>query len=246
MCTVIISLNPDSSIPLFIGANRDEDPKRTSEHFALRDDKRALYPLDVRGGTWIGINKHNIFSAITNRDDTAHFSGKKSRGHLVLEALKAKSLADISKWADSLNPKDFNGFRLIASDAESIIIWESDGISDKVNILSLRAGLHIVTGFGVDTWDIPRCKLVKVTLNHLSKNEYRFEAYNDMMKVLSIHQTGKVEDDVCIHDPNESHQTVSSCCIEVNNFPHYQDIIVDAVKTAPCLAKEWDIFSIER
>ena len=245
MCTVIISLKPDSPIPLLVGANRDEDPTRPSEHFGLRDNNSALYPMDVGGGTWIGVNKAGIFAAITNRDDTKHMPKRSSRGKLVLKALQARSIDEISLWADALTPKKFNGFRLIVADEQSCSIWEGNGVSRKVNIVKLSSGLHIITGFGIDTWDISRCKFVQTALCHLDNERYRIEAYDDITNVLSAHQTGKVEDDVCVHDPNESHKTVSSCCIEINRFSHYGDIIVDAVKIAPCLAKEWDTFTIE-
>ncbi len=236
MCTVIISSRDTGNIPLLVGANRDERVSRPSSHFELREKNRALYPLDVGGGTWIGVNNSGLFVAITNIDNDKHIPGRESRGMLVKMALRAQSLREVSEWADLLVPKRYNGFRLIVADMLSCVIWMGDGLSDVVTRTVLPPGLHVISGFGVDTWDVPRCSTIKKALS----GDFGLQ---EMQQILSHHATGKVDDDVCVHDPDETHVTVSSCIIQATSDWGFK---VDAVKTAPCLSTPWDYWELPR
>ena len=230
-------MKPNGKIPLLVGANRDERIDRPSSHFELRNKGKAFYPLDVGGGTWIGVNDYGLFAAITNRDDDTHVLGRESRGKLVTRALEASSVSEVSEWADALTPSHFNGFRLIVADILSCVVWGGDGVSSSISRTVLTHGLHIITGFGLDTWEIPRCSYVKRAVTRSCN-------ISDMKKVLSYHETGHMEDDVCVHDPRESHVTVSSCVIQAS--PEWRSFRVEAVKTAPCFGKQWDSWTIER
>jgi len=224
MCTVILSISPGTETPLLVGANRDEDLNRPSLHFSMSDDGQVLYPLDVGGGTWIGASRSGVFAALTNRDDVKDVRGRKSRGALVTRALRSGSGDLVAKWADDLVPSEYNGFRLIVADRLSCTVWEGDGVSSGVAIKILNPGLHVVTGFGLDTWDIPRCAFIRDELSG------RFDI-EDLKRVLSSHRSGTVDSDVCIHDPEESHVTVSSCIVRASTDWTFH---VDATPIAPC------------
>jgi len=237
MCTVILDWRPGA---LVVGANRDERPDRPSSHFEIRDGGEALYPLDVGGGTWIGANDRGLFAALTDRDDVRGIRGRESRGALVMRAMRAGSVAQASAWADELDPRRYSGFRLIVADRSRLAVWESDGSSERVVRAELAEGLHVVTGFGLDTWDVPRCGLIRRVMGEtvgeaLARSER-------MKKVLASHSTGRVADDVCVHDPGESHVTVSSCVLESRSSGY----LVQAVDAAPCSGAAWDSWIIGR
>lgn len=84
-------------------------------------------------------------------------------------------------------------------------IWSGDGQSQEVQILELEPGLHVVSGFGIDTWEVERCQKIKSDFSM---------SYAKLTKLLSFHGNGTVNSAVCVHDPNEYHKTVSSCIIK--------------------------------
>lgn len=218
MCTVVFDWKPNSKSPLIVGANRDEHLNRPSTGFEFRGSI-FLCPRDVGGGTWIGVNSAGVFAAITNRNDGVHQPNKSSRGKLVWKILEdfsnAKEALDTIK---QYNPEDYNGFRLIAIDQNYAGILSCD--SQALSLLNCEPGLHTVTGFGIDTWDIPRCQFIQ--------NNYHKE---NLRTVLSYHGDGTVETAVCVHDKKESHQTRSSCIIVADENWHFQ---VEEYTTAPC------------
>jgi uncharacterized protein with NRDE domain len=237
MCTVVIEWQPGSSEPLAIGANRDENPTRPSTHFNWRNDGRALYPLDVRGGTWIGANVYGVVVAITNTDGTKHFQSRKSRGMLVTKALEFKSVSDICDWANLIRSDEYNGFNLILIDKEQAVVYTGDTVTVGIQKTIFEPGLHVITGFGIDTWKIRRCSRIEAELEDALFLNTDFV----LKKIMSIHDTGSVDTDVCIHDPNESHVTVSSCVITADTFWSFH---VQAINAPPCSREQWDKWTV--
>jgi len=237
MCTVIVQQSTDDEQRLIIGANRDEDVLRHSGHFGWHDSGHALHPTDVGGGTWIGVNDDGIFAALTNRDDVVHKPNRRSRGALVRRALEARSIVDVTYWVNWLDPSRYNGFRLIIVDRTGCHIWEGDGRSSQPALRYFPPDntMHVITGFGVDTWHVERCKRIRDDL-------WAAPYANDFKRALALHVTGKVADDVCIHDPTESHQTRSSCIITANAT---WDFHVEAVNVPPCKATNWDAWDVK-
>jgi uncharacterized protein with NRDE domain len=68
MCLILFSYQPNTSMPLLLGANRDEFFARpTLPVNYWEDHPKVLAGKDqVAGGTWIGITKAGRFAAITN------------------------------------------------------------------------------------------------------------------------------------------------------------------------------------
>ena len=96
MCTLIVLHGCLPEIPLAVGANRDEFYGRPAEGPALRnlEFSAIVAPLDIRaGGTWLGLNEHGLFAAVTNRpmQEQASDPQRRSRGLLVLDALRERS-----------------------------------------------------------------------------------------------------------------------------------------------------------
>lgn len=92
MCLIVFAWRPGHAQPLIVAANRDEFYDRPAE------GPRVLEPgivggRDLRGGgTWLGVNRHGGFVAITNRRAPERTADSYSRGLLALEALRCREL----------------------------------------------------------------------------------------------------------------------------------------------------------
>jgi hypothetical protein len=234
-----------------VGANRDERPDRQSEPFALRQSD-ILCPLDVRGGTWIGVNKYGVFAALTNLDRNEPSNrGRHSRGFLVLKALGYTTAADaVTEVVGMLMENTYNAFNLLIANQKRMVAVVGHGASRRVELIHFAPGLHVATGWGVDSWSVPRAEFIRRGGLSASPSEWHpWTNVDDMKQLLSHHSTeGDAKSSVCIHDPDESHVTVSSCIIEVKNGPQivgeddrkWQSISVQHVETPPCKAEFWN------
>jgi len=132
MCTIVLARNVIKNFPLIIAANRDEQFARPSESPAERAGGmggKFFAPRDLqRGGTWIGINEHGVFSGLTNRKGVISKPGKVSRGDLPVIALGCKSAEEAATKISSLTGTDFNGFYLLIADKEKCFLIGGDGI----------------------------------------------------------------------------------------------------------------------
>ena len=241
MCTLIVAWNPHSDCPLLVGANRDENPNRHSEPWAFRE-RNVLCPLDVRGGTWIGINAFGVFSALTNLDQKDHAErGRHSRGHLVKNSLHCSTASQaVLEAVGMLNQQIFNAFNMLVADREQMFAVVGHGSSRRVEILQFAPGLHIATGWGVDNWKAERCRNIKAAIGQMPSGAV------DMKTLLTLHGTdgtGTPEGAVCIHCKDLSHITRSSAIIKVGKG--WKTVTVKHVECPPCKAERWNEMRME-
>ena len=77
---------------LIVAANRDEFLERPSAPPVELEPGIAGGKDLQSGGTWLGINKHGLFVAVTNRHEPAPTADSTSRGLLAIEALRCRKL----------------------------------------------------------------------------------------------------------------------------------------------------------
>jgi hypothetical protein len=153
VCVLLLHHRTRPDWPVVLLANRDEYFDRPFEPPALRDELLGIVaPRDRRaGGTWIGINRHGVVAAITNRPGEDVRAGTRSRGLLVQDALADETargaservLADLAKTA-------YAGFHLLVADRDEAFVVrhrgsaapQRPGIGD---LLELPPGAHILT-----------------------------------------------------------------------------------------------------
>lgn len=213
MCTLIIGFYPKAKTPLVIGANRDENPTRPSEDWCLRENDKILSPLDVRGGTWIGVNSNEIFCAITNWDLHLGIHNKLSKGLLVYNILKCQSITEVVDYCDSINSFDYKSFNIVFGNSNELYCFSNNHY--KTHITSLTAGLYISTGIGFNT-STTRTDFIRKELS----NSFTFDqpVTTKLVPILSSHNSGIwSEDSVCVHDPEHQWDTRSSAIITLNN-----------------------------
>lgn len=239
MCTLAVSFYPKTECPLIIAANRDENPERPSEPWTLRNNNKIFSPLDVRKGTWIGCNDKGVFAAITNWDIEPDLHGLLSRGIVVMNILKCKTMSDIIYYLCGINAKDYNSFNIIFGNKDVLQHFSCD--HKKTNLVDLQSGLHISTGWGVNT----NCKREEFIKSELQKKFNRFEqpiAESDLQKCMMAHNDGIGSDhSICVHDDNHEWETRSSVIMMMKHNTWF----VKYVDTAPCCADNWNTYELE-
>lgn len=144
MCTLIALHRCVEGSGLVVAGNRDEYYDRPSEGPALRLTSAGpiVAPLDVRaGGTWSGVNAHRVFVAVTNRPTTQLDPARRSRGHVVIDALAATSAVDAARILGSIPAGIHNPFNAFAGDGERAftLVYEEKG-----EVRELEPGAHVV------------------------------------------------------------------------------------------------------
>ncbi len=148
MCTLIVLHRCVEASPLLVAANRDEYFERPAEGPALRDvpcakgSARVLAPRDVReGGTWLGLNEHGLFAALTNRRCAAPDPNRRSRGLIVTDALSAARARDAAEMIESLSADAYNPFNLLVADRDTAHVFSYEGKPERID---LAPGAHVI------------------------------------------------------------------------------------------------------
>lgn len=135
MCTVYVSksTNINHLWPVYIAANRDENPNRPwlapGRHWS--DHPHIIAGQDLGSpekGSWLGLNDNGVAAILVNRENTqGSMPGKKSRGRLVLKCLNEMSAdSAMSLIRNELSLSQYRGFYLVISDIQSTYILEHD------------------------------------------------------------------------------------------------------------------------
>ncbi len=143
MCTLIVLHRCDEEAPLLAAANRDEYLDRPAAGLALRraGSRRAVAPHDLRaGGTWLGLNEAGVFAGLTNRPAPRDDS-RRSRGHLVLEALACGSAPEAARQLERAPANAYNPFNCLVADGREAFVVVYD---DKPSVTPLAPGVHVV------------------------------------------------------------------------------------------------------
>lgn len=154
MCTLVVASHVLAGLPLLVIANRDEQLDRASVGPALSEHGDVLAPRDLEaGGTWLGLNRHGVFVAITNRFLGPRDTTRVSRGVLVADALAQASARDVHAMLATVPPARHNGFHLVYSDVATgaVLATVSDGRT--LAQLTLGRGIHVVTERSFDAGD---------------------------------------------------------------------------------------------
>jgi uncharacterized protein with NRDE domain len=200
MCVLALLLAADPAVPLIVAANRDElferqaaPPAEVEEGIVAGKDLRA-------GGTWLGVNRHGLFVAVTNRRAPARTPESFSRGLLALEALRCRELASLEDLvARQTRLQPVAGFNLVA-------VLGGEGISFHWNgtlgVTGFGPGLHVISNDrDLDEDGMPE----KKTLEAFAASLARLPDETALASFLRSHEG---ERPICKH--GETYGTVSS------------------------------------
>jgi uncharacterized protein with NRDE domain len=149
MCLILVAWQAHPRFPVVLAANRDEYFARPAAPAAWWEDAPILAGRDLTaGGTWLGVDRHGRFAALTNyRDPSRQRSDAPSRGALVAASLTSalparEQLAGLRERAPS-----YTRFNLLFSDARELAIYES--VPDQGRLLG--PGVYGLSNHLLDT-----------------------------------------------------------------------------------------------
>jgi uncharacterized protein with NRDE domain len=161
MCLLALWVGLDPAVPLIAAANRDEffgrptaPPSEIGPGIVAGRDLQA-------GGTWLGVNRHRLLVAVTNRRQPERTPESVSRGLLARDALECRTLGDVEALvAKRTTEQPLAGFNLVAVNHEAGICLHWDG---TLRPARFGAGLHVVSNNrDLDDPAMPEKKIVDV------------------------------------------------------------------------------------
>lgn len=217
MCTLIVAVSMWAVAPVVVAANRDEDLHRPAELPSVRDNDgvRILAPRDTQaGGTWIGVNAFGVFAALTNRYTPSPNPNARSRGKLVLDALRSSSARDAVEAVSLSHPGVHNPFHLVVADTTSAhLIW-NDGRT--LSRHRLQAGIHIVTERSLGAAPSKRLELLPTLVRPLAAPS--LPSLDTWRRILSHRDEPSLEG-VNVLDAARNYGTRSSTVVQLSDDP---------------------------
>jgi uncharacterized protein with NRDE domain len=171
MCLLLAACQQHPEYRLIVAANRDEFYARAALPADFwPDNDRILGGRDLQGsGTWLAVNRHGSFAAVTNVRTSMNVVAPRSRGLIISDYLTSASTAE--KFVGELNDRraDYQGFNVFASDGGSAA-WSSNYTGE---CRTLTPGVYGLSNHLLDTpW--PKVRRIKADFeaaNSLSKAE---------------------------------------------------------------------------
>ncbi|MFO0929748.1 MAG: NRDE family protein [Gemmataceae bacterium] len=100
MCLLAILYRVAGDAPVVVAANREEFYARGGDPPRRLDGVPAVGGVDPHhGGTWLGVNRHGVLVAVTNRRKSTEPAVPRSRGLLVRDLLAQPSAAEATAAA---------------------------------------------------------------------------------------------------------------------------------------------------
>lgn len=207
MCTLACWLNVFPEAPLVVAANRDEALLRPSTGPAVRAGSPPyLAPRDeVAGGTWWAVSRTGLFVALTNRFGKAPDPARRSRGALVEDVVLQGTVPHARVYLDALDPRDYNGFHLFASDGQTAVRAVCDG--ERIDVVTLEAGFHLVTERSFGAAPVSRDAFARRVLEPAGNAPLDAHA---LSRLLAAHDADKSADGLCVHLDAQGYGTRSS------------------------------------
>ena len=162
MCTIIALHRVHPEYPLIVAANRDEfTSRRASGPTVLSESPRVAGGIDRQGqGTWLGVTASGFFVGLTNqRTWGMPDRSRRSRGALVLDALRLGSTDAVEAHLRALPPRTFNPFNLLFGDASSLAVAYVRDDEPTVSVERLSPGMHVLTNDRMGSRWFPKAKL---------------------------------------------------------------------------------------
>lgn len=215
MCTLTIARDVFDKYPLVVAANRDELLDRPSERPQSYEESglHILAPKDLqRGGTWMGVNSAGLFAGITNRIDVKSTRGCKSRGSLVVSALRNVNAQNAyDELMGALSANDFNGFNLVVADRKKSFLIQ--GNKKQITGQPIEESFWVVSNQGVGCSIPTTSRRVNNALRywHDADVDEKEPTVENLSGLLNVHDAWRYG--TCINQPKQNYGTKSSSII---------------------------------
>lgn len=149
MCTAIVSIDPQSAVPVLLVGVRDEfldRPWRAPGRYWPRWPELVGGQDLEAGGTWLAVHPGvpRVATVLNGRGSRAEPSRRRSRGELPLLLAADGELGD-------LDPTGYDPFHLVCATAGGTRLWTWNG--EKLAERTLEPGLHLIVNSGLEAAD---------------------------------------------------------------------------------------------
>lgn len=220
MCILFILRRKSSSWPVLIATNRDEfynrefeDPgfhwKAQPSIFAGKDNKA--------GGSWLGLNANGLCVAILNRKSDINNKFLKSRGSLVINALKNKTAISAKKNFLKLFEEKYNFFNLFIADNKNAYWIRYDKF--KLDTFTVPFGHSIIDNLDINDNQSQRQELNRKDFISARLPEPDKNFFNSWQKLLTSKKQTLDEKDTSIY-VNNVNNNYGTVCSSIIGLPH--------------------------
>ena len=188
MCTILIARDLHPSYPLLIVANRDEHLDRPATGPQVMAHNPTIFAGRdlLAGGTWMGVTEAGFFVGITNQPSSGGSDpALKSRGQLVLRALKTNDLQGVTRWLSALRVRQYNPFNLLFGTASALRVAYARPGQDHPTIETVPTGLHVLPNDTLNSAGFPKVARAKRLLRYTPPKRL-FEAMQRVIADTSV------------------------------------------------------------
>jgi len=185
MCLILFAYRQHTDYPLIVIANRDEYYARPTRDAHWWDDAEIFAGRDLEaGGTWLGVNRHGHFAAVTNvREPGGMRPDKKSRGDLTRDYLTATDRPETYLQRLAGQDQDFAGFNLLLGNPAGLWFYSNR----DHGIRRVEPGVYGISNGSFDeSW--PKLSSGKAELENLLTGDIDSGA---LMEILTDHQVAQ-------------------------------------------------------
>lgn len=175
MCTLIVRHQMDDWCSTLIAANRDEFYQRPATgpqvlieapHIVGGRDEQA-------GGTWLALTREGLFVGLTNqRSFGARNEAARSRGELVVEALRTGTFEGVKSYLRRVDPRGYNEFNLIFGDGAQISAAYGRSAQREVEIEPLGQGVHVLCNDRLGSSEFPKAHEARAKVEAISAPDW--------------------------------------------------------------------------
>lgn len=150
MCLIVFAYKYHPKYPFILAGNRDEFHERPTQKLHVWEgDPEILAGKDLMaGGTWLGINQHGKFAALTNYRDLSNIKEPTpSRGYIVSDILQSELSTSDQLTVLAPDFPNYNGFNLIAGTLDDLYFVSNHGD----HIQKIKPGLYGISNASLNT-----------------------------------------------------------------------------------------------
>lgn len=156
MCTLISLFQVHPSAPLVLALNRDEYLARpTAPVGRWPDDEGGVVAGRdlVSGGTWFGVGARLVAGLTNHRSGVRSLPKERTRGELVVMALRARGLDELTDALGRLPMDAFGPFHLLVTDGARMRCFTN--ATGELGFVDVEPGVHVLGNFGIDNPEDP-------------------------------------------------------------------------------------------
>ena len=164
MCTIIVRHRMDYWCSTIIAANRDEFyGRKWTGPQVLSEDPHVVGGRDEQqGGSWLGLTADGVFLALTNQASYgARDESLRSRGELVVEALKQGSFDGLKRFLSETDATTYNEFNVMFGDGREVWVGYGRQTAKKIELEALPSGVHVLCNDRLGASAFPKADRVR-------------------------------------------------------------------------------------